>query len=107
MGVIGTENLGKCPRCQKFMIQEEMSIHHCDFHDINLTGAREIVLDTITDLRLDRNGDHVYIAWGLDRLFYRLVECKHNPPHSTKRKSTDENSPRDKLPVYLVGGVPR
>jgi hypothetical protein len=96
------ENLGRCPRCNKFMVQEEWNSHQCDFHNLDLTSATELVMDTITDLRVNRNGDHVYVAWGLDRVFYRLVECKHNPPHMTKPKLTDDTArrpPPDKLPV--------
>jgi hypothetical protein len=70
------------------MVQEEMTEHKCDFHDIEINDAQELLMDTITDLNQNRNGDHVYIAWGLNGTFYRLVECKHNPPHATKRKFT-------------------
>jgi hypothetical protein len=83
-----TENVGKCARCGKFLIQEEAASHTCDFHDIEIVDAREILLDRISDLHQDRNGDHLYVAWGLDGVFYRFVECKHNPPHRTKRKFT-------------------
>jgi hypothetical protein len=83
-----TQNLGRCPRCRKFMIQEEVSSHQCDFSDLEVTDAQEIVLDTITDLGRNKNGDHTYIGWGLNGVFYRFVECKHNPPHATKRKFT-------------------
>ncbi len=46
------------------------------------------MLDHITDLGQNRNDDHVLLGWGLDGILYRLVECKHNPPHSTKRRFT-------------------
>jgi hypothetical protein len=107
-GVTFTENVGKCARCGKFLIEEEARDHTCDFGDIEIKGVKEILLDRITDLHQDRNGDHVYTAWGLDGIFYRLVECKHNPPHATKRKFTGcNNPPPDKLPVYLPGGGPQ
>jgi hypothetical protein len=106
MGVSILENLGRCPRCRKFMVQEEWSNHQCDFHDIELTGVSELVMDTMNDLRLDRNGDHVYIAWALDGVFCRLVECKHNPPHATKRKFADQDRPPDKATVYHHVGSP-
>jgi len=83
-----TDNIGRCQRCRKFMIQEEMTKHQCDYRDIQISDAQELLLDHLTDLGVDRNGDHIYIAWGLDGIFYRLVECKHNPPHATKRKFT-------------------
>ncbi len=97
-----TENIGRCARCRKFLVQEELEGHQCDFHDIEVTDARELVMDTMTDLGRDRNGDHSLIAWGLDSIFYRLVECKHNPPHRTKRKFTDEN-PNNNLTAPLNG----
>jgi hypothetical protein len=86
--VNSTNNLGRCPRCKRFLIEEETKTHQCDFRDIDLQGGKEIVLDHITDLGRDRNDDHVLLGWGLDAILYRLVECKHNPPHGTKRQFT-------------------
>lgn len=83
-----SENVGKCLRCGKFLIEEEARTHTCDFRDIDIRDVKEILFDRITDLDQDRNGDHIYIGWGLDGVFYRLEECKHNPPHATKRKFT-------------------
>ena len=83
-----TENVGRCPRCQRYMIEEESRTHTCDFTEIELKGAKEIVLDHVTDLGQNKVGDHVRLGWGLDAVLYRLVECKHNPPHATKRKFT-------------------
>jgi hypothetical protein len=82
------ENVGRCPRCNKFMVAEEWDEHKCDFKDIPLTDCKSIILDHITDFGQDKNGDHVYRAWALDGVLYRLVVCKHNPPHSAKRKFT-------------------
>jgi len=93
--VTSTENLGRCPRCKRFLIEEETKTHQCDFHDIGLRGGKEIVLDHITDLGRNRNDDHVLLGWGLDGILYRLVECQHNPPHSTKRKFTECGSNDD------------
>ena len=84
------QNLGRCPRCHKFMIEEESRSHKCDFRDIELSDGKELFIDHITDIGRNRNDDHVSLAWGLDGTLYRLVECKHNPPHSTKRKFTGE-----------------
>jgi hypothetical protein len=79
------QNVGRCPRCKRFLIEEEMKAHQCDFRDIPLRGGKEIVLDHITDLGMNRDDDHVLLGWGLDGRLYRLVECKHNPPHGMKR----------------------
>ena len=83
-----TENIGRCPRCHKLLIQEEMQDHKCDFGDIETVGAKELFVDHVTDLGINRDSDHTHLAWGLDGILYRLVECKHNPPHATKRKFT-------------------
>jgi hypothetical protein len=85
-----TENLGRCPRCRKFMVAEEWSNHECDFDDYEIRGCKEIVLDHITDSGLDKNGDRVHLAWALDGMLYRLLVCSHNPPHSAKRKFTPD-----------------
>jgi hypothetical protein len=90
------------------LIEEDMRTHECNFSDIPIKDGRELFLDHTTDLGLDKNNDHVSLAWGLDGVLYRLVECKHNPPHSTKRKFTDDTCrPPDKLPVYWGGSVCR
>ncbi len=83
--VSATQNLGRCPRCNRFLIEEDVKTHECDFRDIRLRGGKEIILDHITDIGRDRNDDHVLLGWGLDAILYRLVECKHNPPHTAKR----------------------
>jgi hypothetical protein len=70
-----------------------------------LRGGKEIVLDHITDLGRDRNDDHVLLGWGLDAILYRLVECKHNPPHHTKRRFTDPNDQTGTLQCYHRKGL--
>jgi hypothetical protein len=54
----------------------------------------------------------VLLGWGLDAVLYRLVECKHNPPHGTKRtpmvpddRCPNDKPPRDDATVYPPGGV--
>lgn len=85
-------DIGRCPRCRKFLIAEEYESHTCDFRDVPLKGCKEIVLDHMTACGVDKSGDNVTLGWGIDGTLYRLIVCKHNPPHSTKRKSTDEET---------------
>lgn len=93
-------NLVECERCRKTIISEEFSFHYCSPY---ISGTREIILDNFFTI-LDRNGDRVIIAKGLDYgVLYRLVECKHNPTHRTAprpRKLTTVNTDKkdDKLP---------
>jgi len=82
-----------------------MKTHQCDFRDIPLRDAKEIILDHITDLGKNRNDDHVLHGWGVDGVFYRLVECKHNPPHSTKRKITEEDTKQGLDNASMVLGL--
>lgn len=86
------ENLGRCPRCHKFMIAEQNETHVCDFMDLPLYGCEELVLHRLTDSGEDKNGDHLYLAWGINGILYRLLVCKHNPSHSTKRRFTGEDA---------------
>lgn len=101
MEVTVTEDFGRCPRCRQFLIAEEKKAHKCNFEDMLVRGCEELVLDHITDLGQDRNGDHVHLAWALDGILYRLVVCKHNPPHAAesrqvtgKNRSPEGNSTR-------------
>ncbi len=87
-----TENLGRCPQCKQFLIAEEQKTHKCNFSDIPILDCEELVLDHITDSGQDRNGDHVHLAWALNGTLYRLLVCKHTPPHSAKRKFTPEDT---------------
>jgi hypothetical protein len=90
-----TENFGRCPRCRQFIVAEQRKTHKCDFEDMPFEKCEEIVLDELIDSGQEKNGDHVYLGWGLDTVAYRLLVCKHNPPHGISKR------PRDKLPVYL------
>jgi hypothetical protein len=98
------QNVGRCPRCHRFMIAEESGTHVCDFDDLPIVGCEEIVLDRLSDSGTEKNGDHVYLAWAKNNMLYRLLVCKHNPPHSAERKFTDGDTPPDKLAVYPRGG---
>jgi hypothetical protein len=95
-----SENVGRCRRCHAFIISGQK--HVCDFRNIELQGCEEIFVDHITDSGKSRDGDHIFLAWGLNGTLYRLAVCKHNPPHSTKWEFTgDDKRPPDKLPVYV------
>ena len=79
------ENAGRCPRCQTFVIAEQLASHKCN---IPIKGAEAIFLDWIADGFTDENDDYVRMAKGLNGTLYELVLCKHNPPHSAKRDFT-------------------
>jgi hypothetical protein len=93
-------NIGRCPRCHKFLVAEEVYSHSCE---IEFKGVKEILVDHCYSTGKDGNLDTVFIAKGLDGFLYRLVVCKHNPPHATK-PNLDSRRPPDKLPVYPIGG---
>lgn len=71
------------------MIAEQKERHVCDWASLPIEGCEEITLDRLSDSGLQKNGDRLYLAWGLDNVLYRLIVCKHNPPHTTKRIVTD------------------
>jgi len=85
-------DVGRCPRCHKFPIAEQRETHHCT---IPLKGVKEIVLDWIIDGIQNEDEDTVQVAMGLDGFLYRLILCKHNPPH-TSRTPSDECLRKDK-----------
>lgn len=84
-----TQNVGRCPRCRKFLIGEESASHICNFEELPIVGCEEIVLDRLSESGTERNGDHVYLAWGKDNILYRLLVCNHRPAHTAKRNFTD------------------
>ncbi len=84
------KNVGRCPRCNKFLIEEELQNHDCD---IASRGSEEITVDHFTELtKRDSEGHRLIVAQGLDGVQYWLIECQHNPPHATKRKFTPEGT---------------
>jgi hypothetical protein len=95
-------NAGRCPRCNKFLIAEQEKDHACD---ISVGNVREIVLDYMTDGMQDENGDVIRVGWGLDHVLYRLIVCRHNPPHRTKRKFTDPNDQTGTCQCWQVSCV--
>jgi len=88
------KNVGRCPRCRKFLIAEEYELHKCDFRDVGIRG-KEIILGHMTDCGLNRNGDRVTLAWSIDGVLYRLIECKHNPPHRTRPRPDESLQPSE------------
>jgi len=72
-------DIGRCPRCHKFLIAEQLETHKCE---IPFKHVKEIYVDWITNCDKDVNDDIVYVAMGLDGNLYRLIHCKHNPPHN-------------------------
>jgi hypothetical protein len=70
------------------MIAEQQGDHVCEFGDLPLYGCEELVLHRLSDSGEEKNGDHVYLAWGINGKLYRLLVCTHNPPHGTKRDFT-------------------
>jgi hypothetical protein len=96
-------NVGRCPTCHKFLIGEELDSHRCT---AQFQGIRDILIDHYYETHPDKDGHPIVFAKGLDGYTYRLVVCKHTPPHTAKRIFPDEDKPPDKLPVYPRGGVP-
>jgi hypothetical protein len=79
-------NAGRCPRCNTFVIAEQVHNHKCK---VELKGVREVFLESwVMHDHKDENDDSLSVAMGLDGYMYRLVLCAHNPPHSAKRKFT-------------------
>jgi hypothetical protein len=81
-------NVGRCPRCNAFLVAEQQAAHVCDFRDVPIRSYREVVLDHMTDCGTDKRGDGVKLGWGIDGTLYRFLICRHNPPHSAKRDFT-------------------
>jgi len=80
------EDVGRCQRCGKFLIAEEFDSHKCD---IKISDVKEIVVDHYHEFsQPDPEGHRLILAQGLDGVQYWLVECKHNPPHNTRRDFT-------------------
>jgi len=81
-----TINVGRCPNCGNFLIGEEVNSHTCKA----LKGIQDLLIHHYYELSArDDEGHKVLIAKGLDGFLYRLIICKHKPPHSTKRNFTE------------------
>jgi hypothetical protein len=74
------------------MIAEQQKDHVCEFGDLPLYGCEELVLHRLSDSGKEKNGDHVYLAWGVNGILYRLLVCTHNPPHCAKQRFTDPDT---------------
>ena len=96
-------NIGRCPRCGKFLVAEQYEAHTCDFRDVPIQDCKEIVLDHMTDCGMNKDGDNVTLGWGIDGTLYRLVVCKHKEPHP---RIHQYRSPRDNAIECLEGGFP-
>jgi hypothetical protein len=84
------ENAGRCPRCRRFVIAEELTSHTCH---IAISRAETIWFDWFSDDGFtDESSDYIRMAKGLDGTLYSLILCKHNPPCSAKRKFTDPDT---------------
>jgi hypothetical protein len=94
------ENAGRCPRCKKFIVGEQLVSHKCE---IAIKGAAApMFFDWIGDGFTDDNDDYVRMATGLNGILYELVLCKHNPPHSAKRRFTDEGTKHELDNAHLL-----
>jgi hypothetical protein len=78
-------NVGRCPSCHVFLISEEFVNHTCEK---KLQGIRTIQVSHYYETHEDREGHKMVFARGFDGYLYRLIVCKHNPPHSAKRNFT-------------------
>lgn len=114
--MITTENIGRCPRCHRFLVAEEIANHECKIKPER--WVEEIFLSGITDSSDNEDGDAVRVGFGLDGRYYRFVVCKHKPPHSLKsrlvtaiKRPEDETEPDPRLcciyetPVFSVLAV--
>lgn len=90
-------NVGRCPRCGKFITEEQECTHKCD---IRITDVKDILVDHYYELtECDSEGHRILCALGLDGTFYKLVECKHNPPCNTQIKWLSDESFHDDDPM--------
>lgn len=82
-------NAGRCPRCNTFLIAEDVANHRCK---MRLQGITTVMIHDYFETHADRQGHKILFAKGLDGYLYRLIMCKHKPPHATKRRFTGENT---------------
>lgn len=73
------------------MIEEEKETHDCK---PIFKGVKEIMFDSLHAGNLeagivDDNGDLYAGGMGLDGYHYRLIRCKHNPPHGQVKFDPD------------------
>jgi hypothetical protein len=86
------KNVGRCGRCGRFLIEEEFGKHECD---LKTTASQDIVVDHLELGKRDSEGHRLLVAEGLDGVPYWLIECKHNPPHGTKRNFTGNGTKQE------------
>jgi len=97
-------NIVKCPRCGRVLIAEEYPSDTCN---PRFRGVKEIIIDWHYETKSD-DGHNVVMAKGLDGVLYRLVECKHNPPHKTRSRPDESLQPSESdedltKPSFLAG----
>jgi|GEM_PF-3260046 len=82
-------NTVHCDRCRKEFIIEEFEGHDCF---IATHSVQEIGIDSWFEGKIDGNGDKVLIVNGLNGILYRLVQCRHNPPHPNIRQTVFDST---------------
>jgi len=86
-------NIIKCTRCKKTLIEEEFNGHVCT---PNLRGIKDILVDYYYLGQKDNDGHEFVYAKGLDGILYRLVKCLHKTPHqpsvNTENTNHEDNS---------------
>lgn len=75
-------NIVKCDRCSKTLIIEEYEKHICT---PILKSIQDIVVDYYYEGKKDELGHDTFFMKGLNGVFYRVVKCLHNPPHTINR----------------------
>ena len=91
-------NIQKCSRCKKTLIEEEFSIHVCT---PTIIERKDILIDYCIEVKNNENGDRVFLAKGLDGILYRLIKCVHNPVHQPTG-NTNNNSREDNSTILAV-----
>lgn len=77
-----------CERCRQSFIDEEFDEHDCS---PILVAIQEIGIDRMCGTASNENGDKVHMVKGLNGILYRLVECHHNPPHTSTDQTKFDN----------------
>lgn len=77
-------NVGRCPLCNAFLIEENLATHRCN-GKLPFQGIRTIVVSSLRESQTNtEEGHRIVYAKGYDGYLYRLEICEHNPPHTAK-----------------------